>query len=482
MFQEIQALCGREFTLDAAASDSGDNAHCTDFCSPSNSFMSKTHTGHIWINAPFTQLTIFVQHYLYCKQLSPDNTSACILVPGYLMPVLKSMLSGMTCLKRFTKGAALFEQSTRSGRLAASPSLSWPVYVFTDVPTGADQALNRGQSMHRLRRATVLSAAPDSDLESDVRLAMLFGGSFLRDGGGRHYGGLTSPILFDSGASSNFVSPRLLQQLAVTYSPTSVTLRLADDSSAPILGRVRLRFNLQSFTGVATCYVTDLCDEFDMILGNSFMVSHRAVLDYSKFTASLCRHGRLYTLTPRSILTDKGNIPVQTPGPVHVRESSSSKPLPPEDKAARRADCANCADQHAEYSDWLGLDPNLMLSCASARKSIRQGCRAFLVLVAQEDIAKATLAAADVTVPSGALCLLLLQTLSKLTCCSMSMHCSNIMLVCLQSPQGCLLTGGWRMSFLCCLTLGLLSSVCTGCLPQSCKRFSGRSLTCCPNS
>lgn len=109
--QEIQALSGREFTLDAAALDSGENALCSNFCSPSTSFMSATHTGHIWINAPFTQLTAFVQHYLHCKSLSPDSTSACILVPGYLMPVLKRLLSGMTCLKRCTKGAALFQQA-----------------------------------------------------------------------------------------------------------------------------------------------------------------------------------------------------------------------------------------------------------------------------------------------------------------------------------------------------------------------------------
>ena len=399
VFQEIQALCGREFTLDAAASDGGVNAHCTNFCSPSDSFMSKMHTGHIWINAPFTQLTAFVQHYLHCKQLSPDNTSACILVPGYLLPVLKSLLSGMTCLKRFTKGAALFEHSTRSGHLAASPSLSWPVYVFTDVPTGADRALNRGQSMHRLHNATVLSAAHDSDLESEERLAMLFEGSFHGGIGGRGNGILTSPILFDSGASSNFVSPRLLHQLAISYSPSSVTLRLADDSSAPILGKVKLRFKLQFFTGIVSCYVTDLCDEFDMILGNGFMVSHRAVLDYSNFTASLRRHGKMYTLSPRSILTDKGKFPAQPPEPVHVKKSSS-KPLPARDKATGRA---NRTDQHAKFSDCLpGLDPKLVLSCANARKSIQQGCRSFLVLVTKDDIDKATLAAADVTDSSSA--------------------------------------------------------------------------------
>ena len=41
---EIQAFCGREFTLDAAANDNRNNDLCANFCSPSNSFMSKEHT------------------------------------------------------------------------------------------------------------------------------------------------------------------------------------------------------------------------------------------------------------------------------------------------------------------------------------------------------------------------------------------------------------------------------------------------------
>ena len=130
VFQEIQALCSRAVTLDAAANDNGDNAFCGNFCSLSNSFMSKQHTGNIWINAPVTPLTTFVRHYLHCKQLSPDSTSACIPVPGYLMPVLKTMLSGMTCLKRFTKAAPLFEQSSRSGSMATTTSFDRRVYVL----------------------------------------------------------------------------------------------------------------------------------------------------------------------------------------------------------------------------------------------------------------------------------------------------------------------------------------------------------------
>ena len=63
---------------------------------------------------------------------------------------------------------------------------------------------------HRLHNATVLSAASDSSFESDERLAMLFEGSL--GGGGLDGRGLTAPILFDIGASSNFVSHRFLNQ------------------------------------------------------------------------------------------------------------------------------------------------------------------------------------------------------------------------------------------------------------------------------
>ena len=248
-------------------------------------------------------------------------------------------------IRHLTKGAALFEQPTRSGFLASSSSLSWPVYIFTDVPTGADQALSRGQSMHRLHHATLASSSSspqDSDLESDERLAMLFEGSFVGHFAGRlRDGGVDAPILLDSGASANFVSPRLLKHLAVTCSPSSLTLRLADDSSAPILGKVRLRFRLQSFSCTATCYVTDLYDEFDLILGNSFMLTHKAVLDYSNYTASFRRHGKLYTLSPRSILTDKGTFPAPASACAQPDLRQSAKSLPLKDKVTKRANRAD---------------------------------------------------------------------------------------------------------------------------------------------
>ena len=112
---------------------------------------------------------------------------------------------------------------------------------------------------------------------------------------------------------------------------------------------------------------------------------------YSNYTASLRRHGRQYTLTPRSISADKGKLPSQLPEP-NFRASCRTVPL--RDSGAKHD---GIVDQNAKYADQLGgLDPKLVLSCAQARKSIKQGCRSFLVLVTQAEIANATLAAADV--------------------------------------------------------------------------------------
>ena len=54
------------------------------------------------------------------------------------------------------------------------------------MPTGADQALSRGQSMHMLHNATVASASDETDSDSDERLAILFEGCFYCGGLGGH--------------------------------------------------------------------------------------------------------------------------------------------------------------------------------------------------------------------------------------------------------------------------------------------------------
>ena len=140
-------------------------------------------------------------------------------------------------VEKFNKGTAIFEQSSRSGHQSTSPSVHWPMYVYSDAPSDAYQALNSGQNTHRLHNAVVVATA-GSDIgthEPDGRLAMLFERRF---GGGPHDG--LAPVLLDSGASVDCVSPGLLQTLGISYPTPSATFRLADNPEAPILGRAQL--------------------------------------------------------------------------------------------------------------------------------------------------------------------------------------------------------------------------------------------------
>ena len=156
------------------------------------------------------------------------------------------------CSKKFSKGAAIFEQPLCKGYAAIAPGVSWHVYIYIDVPDEGSTAFDSGQPVHKLHNATIVSVAQGVDTPVDKRLAMLFEGCFW----GEHGPGLSAPVLLDSGASSNFVSPGFLQQLSISHSPSSAKLKLADSSEAPILGKVRLRFKLQHFTATATCFVT----------------------------------------------------------------------------------------------------------------------------------------------------------------------------------------------------------------------------------
>ena len=135
-----------------------------------------------------------------------------------------------------------------------------------------------------------------------------------------------------TGASANFVSPHLLKKLQQDCQPADAKLRLADNTELPINGNVQLRLKIQQLSTVVWCYVTELCRDFDVILGNTFLMGHTAILDYQRSTVSLTRHGKRFTLK-------------------------------------------------AGYTPKADTDNKVFLNCAQARRSLKNGCQAFLVMV-----------------------------------------------------------------------------------------------------
>ena len=90
-------------------------------------------------------------------------------------------------------------------------------------------------------------------------------------------------ILFDSGASVNFVSAKFAKQTGITVSPSAQTVRLANDEVVEdVLGEATVYVQLGAFHKPVKCFVMNLLFEVDLILGDEFMTKYNCILHYGK--------------------------------------------------------------------------------------------------------------------------------------------------------------------------------------------------------
>lgn len=264
-FMYLQRLCGRSFDLDACCNDSGDNSLCgRNFCSPVRSFLNHDCSGqHVWLNAPFARLSEFLQHYLQCKARQPHSTSACILVPSWYGKVAASwrpMLAGMSLLHTYRKGSVLFSAPTPTGQRKVLPAIPWDVQVWYDPPVAGDLSINA-------------VSGPVS------ALAMSFTGTV-------HDAPCT--VLVDSGAKGYaYVSAQYVQSLGLQVDEhNKFAYRVADDRSATTRGTCVFTLWFGSHAMSVKAHVIDMLPEYDIILGDSWLLSNKAFLDYQRGVCS----------------------------------------------------------------------------------------------------------------------------------------------------------------------------------------------------
>jgi hypothetical protein len=204
----LQARSGLPFTVDACCLDGG-KSFCEQFFTCNQSFLeSNVSKCHTWLHPPTSQLARFVAHYRHCKDLSPSNTSACIFVPCHLVSQLsaRGLLQGMQLLHTFVKGSQIF---TGSSREVPPPRLEYSAHVYFDPPVAL---LN-----------SVLRAPSAVHLHTNARLA-----------------GVPVQLLFDTGASDNFISADFVHRMGfsktVLSSPQHLTY--ANGDSAPVQGEM----------------------------------------------------------------------------------------------------------------------------------------------------------------------------------------------------------------------------------------------------
>jgi hypothetical protein len=89
-------------------------------------------------------------------------------------------------------------------------------------------------------------------------------------------------ILFDTGASANFVSKTFAKQTGITIRPVDCSVRLANDKTMEVAGEATVFVQLGASHKPVKCYVMDMLYEVDLILGEAFMLTYDCILDYGK--------------------------------------------------------------------------------------------------------------------------------------------------------------------------------------------------------
>lgn len=345
-------MSGQTFTVDACANANGDNALCDRYYSSADSFLQADITeAHIWCNPPFIMLEDCLSRYRVLKDSHPQTISGCFLMPSKSVARLTPLLQGMVLLHTFPKGTTLFQGPRPDGTRAVLPPCPFSVSVYWDRPVSSDSS--QGHS--------ILSAAARTR-----SLDMLFCGRVA----GSHANVLVTPasILIDSGATAPFISPECAKRLQLVIrrtdvKPGSARVRLADGSSIPIHGTCYATLTIGAFRSRIELIVAPLSSQFDVILGNTWLKQHEAILNYGDGSVTLVRGTRQYTIST----VKHGVRPAITVDPAENTANASQSTDP--DKAEFSTRRAKFAKRH-------------LLSVNQASKAVRKkNTKHFLVLI-----------------------------------------------------------------------------------------------------
>jgi hypothetical protein len=132
-------------------------------------------------------------------------------------------------------------------------------------------------------------------------------------------------ILFDTGASANFVSKTFAKQTGITVRPVEYSVRLADDKTTEVAGKATACVQLGAFHKTVKCYVMDMLYEVDVILGEEFLDKYDCILHYGK-GCIMIRKGKRH-MTINSPALPRSQLPVDDEKSDSVLTASQVKRL-----------------------------------------------------------------------------------------------------------------------------------------------------------
>jgi len=109
--------------------------------------------------------------------------------------------------------------------------------------------------------------------------------------------GALASILIDSGASHGFIDTTFAMHHGFARHPTKTSVKIADGTYASTTSVTNVRVKIQGHISEIPCYVIDMKQQYDVILGDTWLEKYDALLDY-KTKQCIVRKGRIQVLYP----------------------------------------------------------------------------------------------------------------------------------------------------------------------------------------
>jgi hypothetical protein len=241
---------------------------------PSEFTRMELHEQVVYMQPSEFDLQPLLQHYLNQKQQHPQ-LGALLVVPAKLVAQAPTELQYFQHVHSYKSGEYVFQTP-----LGTKARTKQPYCVYISRPAS---------------QSGVNVVAPDK-----MSTELLFNLP-CTIAGGKSTVHIDSKSLIDTGCgTSSLLSKRAASRLALKLQPCTQTFALADGSLTECLGRATLRVKIQGHTFTVMALVVDMNDSFDLVLGQQWLVDHRAVIDFDRQTIALKKGTVSCTLrTPR---------------------------------------------------------------------------------------------------------------------------------------------------------------------------------------
>jgi hypothetical protein len=185
------------------------------------------------------------------------------------MPIDMALLKEFRCVLTVPKGG-LVRQQRKGGSwiVVRRPERLRVLYRLSAVDRVSAEA---GMLTCKVLASSAAKGSPDAKKKKVSR--MMFSGRAAA---------AKPNIMFDAGASYNFVSKSFAKQTGITVRPIEYSVRLADDKTTEVASEARVYVQLRAFHKPVKCYVMDMLYKVNLILGEEFLDKYDCILHYGK--------------------------------------------------------------------------------------------------------------------------------------------------------------------------------------------------------